>query len=247
MSEHGCPRDILHRERCKELGYDPDPKRRKTKRKGKVPPQLRAWVYRGKRKGDPDPARRRTHRRKYDPDPARRKTRKRLSGFMGFLDKWSYGIGGLAGFFLPKFSDLQQYYVENPDPNYQGLWGAIKAYFQWNFIKDMTQPKVDKAVDKLTNPASHHGTFFGTFIAGIVLAVIGILPIPSKWLPRPAKSVMGKLGASLAVGTALGAMFSHWESPPSTQTKVQTNKTTTTPTSTSTSTSTSASVLSYYG
>jgi len=190
---------------------DPDPARRRRRRR----PRLR------RRRLDPDPARRRRSRRRLDPDPERRRRwrlrRPTRRGLIGFLDKWSYAIGGLAGFFLPKFSDLQQYYAEIGDPNYSSFWGAIKAYFQWNFLRDLTQPKVDRAIDKLTNPNSHHGTFFGSFVTGIVLAIISILPIPSKFLPRDAKRIMGKLGSSLAVGTALGAVLSHWQSPPTTQ------------------------------
>lgn len=181
------------------MSYDPDPARRK-RRRSRTP-------------------RRRRVRRRLDPDPARKRfgVRRKLRGFTGFLDKWSYVIGGLTGFFLPKFSDLQQYYQEIGDPNYSSFLGAIKAYFQWNFLKDLTQPKPEKAIDKLTNPRSHHGTFMGSFVTGAVLAIISLLPIPRKWLPSTAKRIMGKLGFSLAMGTALGAILSHWQSPPTTQ------------------------------
>ena len=50
------------------MSYDPDPRRRAKGRRGRVPPQLRAWVFGRRGKRTHDPGRRR--RRRYDPQRA---------------------------------------------------------------------------------------------------------------------------------------------------------------------------------
>jgi len=199
------------------MSYDPDPRRRRRRksRRSRVPPQLRAWVFgrRKRRAYDPDPARRRRRRyRRYDPDPARRRRygiRSRARGFFGKiaskLDPWMAGLGGFLGFFAPKISVIDQYWASQGQGT--DIIRDFKDYFTSGaFVKDFTQPRIDKTLTKILDPnyphfANHAYPVWG----GLGLTIVSKLPIP--YFPKTAKKLLGKFGMGMFAGGIVGALF----------------------------------------
>lgn len=220
------------------MSYDPDPKRRKG-RKGRVPPQLRAWVY-GRRKLDP---KRRSmaygygkiggkpyrkggrggvywsggRKPRYDPARPKGYYRAKVKGFGAkiayYADKYLPIGSGIMGFLIPKAVAIQKY-VQEVEGRTITIFDAItKEWIGKGHIQnDFLAPKFDRVVDKLTNPSSHYGAFFGTFWSGVALSISMAFPLP--FVPPKVRSILKKFGAGLATGSFLSALFSSWQSPP---------------------------------
>ncbi len=135
------------------MSYDPDPKRR---RKGRVPPQLRAWVYgRRRRRGNPKADHKRygvgprggvywrgPTRRRYDPEPRRRFRRLRRigTGIEGFFNRHAGKLGALlalgAGVYQG-YENMKQFAPANPWGRYLSIlkkeWTMLVSFRNaWN-------------------------------------------------------------------------------------------------------------------
>lgn len=195
------------------MSYDPDPKRRRRRKskRGRVPPQLRAWVFgrRKRRAYDPDPARRRRRYRRYDPDPRRRyQLRSRAKGFFGKiaskLDPVMMGLGGLLGFFAPKIGVIDEYWASQGQPS--DYVRDFKDYFLLHMPKDFTQPQMQKVLTKIADPNYvHFHNHAPPVWGGLALAIVSKLPIP--YFPKKAKSLLGKFGIGMFAGGLVGALF----------------------------------------
>jgi len=167
--------------------YDPDPKRRKGRR-GRVPPQLRAWVY-GRRR----------IRRRLDPEPRRfrrlRGLRRRIipRGFIGTLHKWGWALGALIGAGIPLRANWKAIEEKFKDLAQKKLHLHHEAY-----LKKLTGLDIGD-IGKATTPDSSISL---PFWLGIALIILRHLPI--RLIPQ--KALLGKIGAGMVVGSALASV-----------------------------------------
>jgi len=166
--------------------YDPDPKRRKGRRR-RVPPQLRAWVYQRKKT------------RKLDPEPKRflkfRGLRRRIMprGFLGTLHKWGWAVGALIGAGVPLHANWKAIEEKFKELNQKKLHLHHEAY-----LKKLTGLDIGD-VGKATTPDSSISL---PFWLGIALIILRHLPI--RLIPQ--KALLGKIGAGMIVGSAIASV-----------------------------------------
>lgn len=211
------------------MSYDPDPRRRRHRsgRRGRVPPQLRAWVFRRRRgrggRYDPGYVRRRKPwhrgprggkywrgptRRRYDPGRIRRYGRRAGGKLAGFFNKNGTWVGallaGIAGFWQ----------------GYAKVGGNLSDY--WAITAGGTTSRGEVRKPEISSLWGSDPIGFlkgklgldpnlpwGSWATGFWLSLVGLilskLPIPMPGWTR-VKSPLGKLATGGLVVSTIGVL-----------------------------------------
>jgi len=219
------------------MSYDPDPRRR---RRGRVPPQLRAWVY-GRRRRTPR-RRARVYRRvprarRYDPDPAGPRRRfgriRRLgTGIEGFLHRHAGKIGGLlalAGGIHQGYENMKRFAPANPWGRYLNIlkdeWKMLVSFKgDWNPLNYL--------IYKFTGYNPYGDWELSAWVAPFWLSTAAYLATKYKLLPISPRinAPLNRLAHGAMLTSVFGALFLPGTRPTDSSTATSTTARTTTQT-----------------
>jgi len=235
------------------MSYDPKPR----SKKGRVPPQLRAWVF-GRRKTH-DPSRKGMkygygtvsgkhygkgsrggvywsggHTPRYDPSRTTRR-KGRFTGFggkiLGKLDKYSMALGALIGFGVPAYMSINSKSWTQGANWYKyftlGIPGELKSLFGQN----PAMSPMDYLTYKFTNPSCVWvAPFWGSLIAKVLSGFGFFGLVPPKY-----NVVIKKFANGMLITSTIGALALPGSDPAHSGNPATSNPTT------------STSALAYYG
>jgi hypothetical protein len=241
-----------------KMSYDPG--RKYKSRKGRVPPQLRAWVF-GRRRRTHDPGRRKGmsygygsiagkpyakgrrggvywsggHKPRYDPGRGRRKGR--FTGFGGKiltkLDKYGTALGALIGFGVPAYMSIQEHDWTKGSNWYKYFTLGIPGELKTLFGQSTGMSSMDYLAYKFTNPSCVWvAPFWGSLVARVLSGFGFFGLIPPKY-----NVVIKKFANGMLITSTIGALALPGSDPAHSA-----NPALSTPTPT-----TSMNSLSYYG
>lgn len=221
--------------------YDPDPGRRRHKkgnpghRKGRVPPQLRAWVYGSRRKRTHDPGYRRKgpQKRRYDPGRlarARGYAKRAGSKVEGFFNRWGFLTGlftALGVGFYGAYDSLSK--VTYPDDKgnknwYERYWWLLQrevthlwtttgdwtpvSYLKYKFLGD------DPSVPGGKLPSAWVYPFWISLGTWLGIAVVKLFGVGGKYsrILRPIQKMAGGAAVMSFIGALALPGTSPWAS-----------------------------------